>query len=514
MSAASLPVAVIGAGPVGLAAAAQLLARGITPLVLEAGPTAGHAVRQWGHVRMFTPWRYCVDGAARSLLEAAGWTHPPAEAIPTGADLVDRYLAPLAAHPAIAPHLRTGTRVGAVTRKGCDKLRTAGREGLPFVLRVNGPDGAERTIEARAVIDCSGTWGQPNPAGADGLPALGESVAAPHIRSGIPDVLGVERDRYLGRVTAVVGAGHSALNALLELAALRAATGPETRILWITRKARIEAAFGGEAADGLPARGALGIETRALVESGAVEVLASFRVGEIRRGDAHALRILGEQDGRPVSVQADEMIVATGFRPDLGMLREVRLALDPWQECAAGIGEMIDPNLHSCGTVRPHGARELAHPEADFFIAGMKSYGRAPTFLLATGHEQVRSIAAALAGDHAAAARVELDLPETGVCSAPPMVRGVEAAAGCCAPAPAAASSCCAPAPVTVEASSCCAPAPVKVEASSCSAPAPVKVEAASCCAPAPVKVETASCCAPVKVEAAAGCRAKTDAVA
>ena len=503
MSAERLPVAVIGAGPVGLAAAAHLLARGQTPLILEAGPEVAHSVRQWGHVRMFTPWRYCVDGAARALLEAAGWVPPPPDDVPTGADLVARYLAPLAALPAIAPHLRLGSRVLAVTRRGCDKVRTAGRAELPFVLRVAGPDGSQQVLEARAVIDCSGTWTCPNPAGADGLPAIGEAAAAAQIATGIPDVLGAERNRYLGRTTAVIGGGHSALNALLDLAALRRATGPETRILWVMRKERIEAAFGGEGADGLPERGALGTEARRLVESGTVEVLSPFRIAAIRRGDAHALRVSGDHAGREASFEADELIVATGFRPDLGMLREVRLTLDPWLECAAGIGEMIDPNLHSCGTVRPHGARELAHAEPDFFVAGMKSYGRAPTFLLATGHEQVRSIAAALAGDHEAAGRVELELPETGVCSAPPVLHGLEGAGACCAPAPVLATTgCCAPAPVKVE-GGCCAPAPVKVEGGCC-APAPVKVEG-GCCAPAPVKVE-GGCCAPAPVKVESGC--------
>jgi len=187
---------------------------------------------------------------------------------------------------------------------------------------------------------------------------------------------------------------------LLEIAQL-AEEAPGTRVLWISRKERVEAAFGGEAADALPGRGELGIQGRALVESGAVEVLASFHVAEIGRAEdgSGGLLIAGDHAGNPARLAADEMVVAAGFRPDLAMLREVRLALDPWLECAAGIGPLIDPNLHSCGTVRPHGARELADPEPGFFVAGMKSYGRAPTFLLATGHEQVRSITAHLAGD-------------------------------------------------------------------------------------------------------------------
>ena len=141
-----------------------------------------------------------------------------------------------------------------------------------------------------------------------------------------------------------------------------------------------------------------------------------------------------------VSVDADQVIVCTGFRPDLEMLREVRLSLDPWLECPTALGPLIDPNEHSCGTVRPHGARELTHPETDFYVVGMKSYGRAPTFLLATGYEQARSVVAMLAGDVAAAERVELVLPETGVCS----TDLAAAAGGCCGgPAPEEANACC-----------------------------------------------------------------------
>jgi len=427
MNPASLPVAIIGAGPVGLAAAANLLARGATPLVLEAGPEAGHAVRQWGHVRMFTPWQYCVDRQAAALLTTRGWSHPPVDDIPTGGELVTRYLEPLA--ESLAPCVRFDTRVTGVTRKGCDKVRTAGRDALPFVVRAQGPDGRDHAIEARAVIDASGTWSMPNPAGADGLPAIGEIDAADRIATGIPDILGVDRATYAGRVTAVVGSGHSALNALIELAALRK-SAPDTRIFWMLRKQRVEDAFGGETADALQARGALGVAARDLVESGAVEIVASFRVAAIARTADGALRIEGDHAGNPAAFVADRMIVATGFRPDLAILREVRLALDPWLESVAGIGTLIDPNLHSCGTVRPHGAIELAHPEPGFFIAGIKSYGRAPTFLLATGHEQVRSIAAMLTGDLGAARRVELALPETGVCSTRPAPRtDVKAAA-------------------------------------------------------------------------------------
>ena len=435
-----LPVAVIGAGPVGLAAAAHLIERGETPLVLEAGNAIGHAVRQWAHVRMFSPWRFNVDAAAARLLAAAGWRPPEPESIPTGGDLVSRYLEPLADLPALRDQIQLRTRVIGVTRKGYDKVRTKGRTLQPFVLRLLS-GGIERTAEARAVIDASGTWLSPNPAGSDGLPAIGEAAASDHLLYGIPDVLGSDKARYAGRKTLVLGSGHSALNALLELATLKR-EAPSTEILWAMRNEHFETAFGGGAADQLPARGALGIEARRLVDSGFVAIIAPFRISHVEQAENGALTVSGAGSCCTRRLAVDEMIVATGFRPDLSFLREIRLRLDPWLESSGSIGPLIDPNLHSCGTVRPHGARELANDEEGFFIAGMKSYGRAPTFLLATGHEQVRSIAAALAGDLEAAGRVELELPATGVCSAP----APEATTSCCGPALSpAVISCCAP---------------------------------------------------------------------
>ena len=423
----TLPVAVIGAGPVGLAAAAHLLARGAQPIVLEAGAAPGHAVRDWGHVRMFSPWRYNIDGAAGTLLRSSGWAAPDAEAIPTGAELVEHYLRPLAAHPLLKPRIRYGSKVAAVGRRDFDKVKTEGRETQPFVIRLEN----EEEIEARAVIDASGAWGQPNPMGAGGLPAHGEAANADRIAYGIPDVLGARREDYAGRRTLVVGSGHSAINAVLDLVELQE-QAEGTSIAWAMRRGDVSTAFGGGNADALPARGMLGERARQAVADGRVEMVAPFRARAVaRRGDG-GLRIDGTLGCCAKSISADRIVVATGVRPDFGFLSEIRLSLDPWLESAQALGPLIDPNLHSCGTVRPHGAKELAHPERDFYILGMKSYGRAPTFLLATGYEQVRSVAAALTGDLDAAARVELDLPQTGVCSADraPVPAGAKSA--CC----------------------------------------------------------------------------------
>ena len=410
---APLPVAVIGAGPIGLVAAAHLVARGETPLVFESGIAVGASIREWAHVRLFSPWKYLIDPVARQLLESTGWEAPSPGRLPTGGELVAEFLEPLAALPVIAPHVLLGHQVLAVTRRGTDKVRTAGRDTTPFELVVRDPAGVVRRVLARAVIDASGTWRAPNPLGAGGIPAAGETAHSSRIRYGIPDVLGVERDRYAGRRTLVVGSGHSAFNALLDLAAL-AEEAPDTEVVWAVRRAEIGLLFGGGRKDALEARGALGSRLHRLVTSGRVEFLTGIRVEAIRE-EASGRLTLDAADGRHIR-NVDEVIVAAGFRPDLVLTRELRLKLDPWLEAPEQLAPLIDPNLHSCGTVYPHGATELAHPERDFYVVGMKSYGRAPTFLLLTGYEQVRSVVAALAGDEAAARNVELVLPETGVC--------------------------------------------------------------------------------------------------
>ena len=406
-----LPVVVIGGGPVGLAAAAHLLASGEEPLVLEAGPTVGASVRAWGHVRLFSPWSYNIDRAAADLLERHGWVRPPGHEYPTGRELLDRYLQPLAELPELAGRIRTNARVQVITRVGHDLMKTDGRQDAPFIVRVESVDGGS-DIMARAVIDASGTWSRPNPLGAAGVPALGETETSARIQYGIPDVLGRDRARYAGQRVLVVGSGHSAFNALADLAVLRDQE-PGTRIWWAVRRPTLGQVFGGGENDALAERGRLGGRIRRLVESGAVTVLTGVHIDRLESAPAGVTVF---SDSEPV-VEVDRIIGVTGFRPDLSMLRELRLSLDPAVESPTALAPLIDPNVHSCGTVRPHGAEELVHPETDFYIVGMKSYGRAPTALMLTGYEQVRSVVAALAGDWDAARRVDLVLPETGVCS-------------------------------------------------------------------------------------------------
>lgn len=330
----------------------------------------------------------------------------------------------------------------SVSREGFDKVKTTGRDRAAFVIRTL-RDGQRVEFRALAVIDATGTWTTPNPLGADGLPAPGERDLADAIAYGIPDVQGPQRARYAGRRTLVVGAGHSAANALLSLAEL-ARQAPGTRLVWAVRSPTPARVFGGGDADALPARGQLGTSLKQLWDGGGLELRSGFRVTELSR-DGAAITVRGlDAEGRPVAIASiDQIICATGQRPDLGITSELRLKVDPQLESTEALGPLIDPNVHSCGTVRPHGHRELAHPEPGFYTLGVKSYGRAPTFLMATGFEQARSVVAAIAGDIAAADRVELDLPETGVCSLGPAVisTGSAPARTCCATAAASATA-------------------------------------------------------------------------
>jgi thioredoxin reductase len=434
-----LPVAVIGAGPVGLAAAAHLVQRGLRPIVLERGESVGATLLEWGHVRVFSPWTYNIDDAARSLLERSGWTAPDGKGLPTGGEIVRDYLAPLAALPEISQNLKLGSTVTAVTRQGHDKVSTEGRENSPFVARYADEEGEHRIL-ARAVIDASGTWTRPNPIGVDGLPVPGEREAAARIAYGIPDVIGSRRDDYAGKRTLVIGGGHSAINVALALMELQEGN-PGTEIFWALRHRSVEKLLGGGLNDQLPERGALGLAAKRAMEDGRLNMLTSFAVDRIA-DDGNSLLVEATVAGEPFSLAVDRIVVTTGFRPDLSFLGELRIALDPVVEAPPALAPLIDPNFHSCGTVPPHGIDELAHPEPGFAIVGSKSYGRAPTFLMVTGYEQVRSVVAEIVGDHRAAREVHLVLPETGVCSADASA-GTEA--GCCGgPAPVEVSACCA----------------------------------------------------------------------
>ena len=400
--------------------------------IFEAGDGVGASVRDWG---------------ARAPLLAVGVQHRPRRRRPArgrglgraaGRGLPDRRrdrrALPRAARRAAARSaaaLRATARASTAVTRARDRQAQGRRPRRGAVRARSSTDGGvEQRYLARAVIDASGTWTQPNPLGAGGVPAAGERAAADRIAYRIPDVLGA-RPRALRR-QARPGGRHRPLG-------LQRARRPR-------RAARARAGHADRVGD--PARGARATSSAAAATTSCPRAARSARpcAGCVDDGADRARHRLPDprdrrarraascsRDGERELV-ADEVIATTGFRPDLSLLAELRLDLDDRVEAPRALAPLIDPNVHSCGTVPPHGVDELSHPDAGFYVVGMKSYGRAPTFLLRTGYEQVRSVVAALAGDWEAARKVDLVLPETGVCSAP---RAPRAAAGARAAAPA-----------------------------------------------------------------------------
>ena len=432
MSKNSLPVAIIGGGPVGLAAAAQLVNRNQSFVLFEAGVQLGHNFLDYGHVRLFSTWQYNMDDAAISLLEKNGIPLPDPAHLPLGRDIATQYLQPLGELPELKPHIHLGSRVIHIARQGLDKMKTKGRDERPFELLVEtGGNGVQRFL-ARAVLDATGTWQNPNPLVSGGLP----DPSLDTIHYGLPDILGTNRQNYENKHVAVVGSGHSAFNSLLDLVSLQQ-EAPETAITWIIRRPDADSVLGGGSADQLAERGALGSRVRKVIEESFIKLQTSTLIHSYDTDKNGAITLQVTQDGKTVELGPFDAVIAnTGARPNFEFLREVRFAFDPALESVPELAPLIDPNVHSCGTVRPHGEKELRQPDKDFYILGAKSYGRAPTFLMATGYEQARSVVAHLAGDEEAAGRVELSLPETGVCSSRPVSSPLKvkvgAGATCC----------------------------------------------------------------------------------
>ncbi len=408
-------VTIVGGGPIGLAAAAHLKNSGISFVLLEQGNEVAANVRSWGHVRLFSPWKYNIDPCAKQMLIANGVGLPNDSELPTGHQLIDDYLAKVASLPGIEENIRLDSTVIAIGKNNRDKVKSKAREACNFEIQYEQHD-LTQTIQSKFVIDATGTWSNPNPLGGNGYFSPSEKTAHEKIYYGIPDLLGADRDRYVNKNVLVVGSGHSAINTVLDLNQLRKSES-HTRINWIVRKNDLRSLYGGRELDGLEARGQLGIQIESLIHQGGVDVFHPVFIKSIFKQD-NKLTIVAEKADQPFELTGiEEIIVNAGSRPDFSFIREIRFDRDASLECVPALAPLIDPNIHSCGTVRPHGERELRQPEKNFYIVGSKSYGRAPTFLMAVGYEQIRSIVGEIRGDKSAARRIELSLPPTGVCN-------------------------------------------------------------------------------------------------
>jgi cation diffusion facilitator CzcD-associated flavoprotein CzcO len=370
-------VAVLGAGPTGLEAALAAHQRGWEVVVYEAAPHVGGYVRRWGQVRLFTPWAMDVSPRTAALLDVAD-----PQSCPTGDELATH----LDRVAALLPDVRLSTRVEQVARRGLLKnqeIGTPARAGASFLLLVTGPDGSESLERADVVLDCTGTYGHPNPTGDGGIPAPGERACADRIVRQIPRV----DSSWAGRRVLLVGAGFSAQTAARDLVA----AGVE--LVWAVRRER--PGWGDVPDDPLPARRALVQSSQALAGAGVLR--AGVVVQELRRtGDGVGVVLRGT-DGRLEQVVVDVVVSLTGAVGDSSIYRQLQV-----HECYATEGPialaatLLGGQGGDCLAQTSAGVDVLRNPEPGFFVLGSKSYGRTSTFLLRVGWEQVAEVFAAL----------------------------------------------------------------------------------------------------------------------
>jgi len=380
-------LAVLGAGPTGLEAALAGVERGWAVTVYEQAPHVAGYVRAWGHVRLFTPWSMDVSPRAAAAVGA-----PEGQRCPTG----DELAAHLERVAALLPDVRLGTRVVSVAREGLlknEEIGTAERGSRPFRLLVEGPDGEERVAQADVVLDCTGTYGHPNPTGHGGIAAPGERRLADRVVRSIPRV----DASWAGQRVLLVGAGNSAQTAARDLAAAGA------QVVWAVR--RSSPTWGAVDGDPLPDRVELVASSRRLTSgpSPAVRLVPGVVVDALREQGPDVVAVLRGPDGTQ-EVAVDVVVSLTGAVGDAGLYRQLQV-----HECYATEGPialaatLLGSAGGDCLVQTSAGVDVLRNPEPRFFVLGSKSYGRNNSFLLRVGWEQVAEVFSALDAELAVA---------------------------------------------------------------------------------------------------------------
>ncbi len=392
-------VAILGAGPIGLDAALAFLDNGWSAAVYESAASVAANVTAWSHIRLFTPWSMNSSPRMLAHLTAAGVAPPgPAEYCPTGAEFADQLLRPLAELPELATAIRHRVRVLAVAREGLlkhEEIGTSQRGSHPFRLLVSDPDGTERIEHADLLLDCTGSYDQANVLGDGGIPAPGELQVADWITRRIPDV-DHEADEWAGRRVLLVGAGKSAQTAARDLAAL-VTERPGTSVVWAVRAADPD--WGEVPGDPLPQRQVL-VEVAQRLRAGevpGVQVRTGVVVEALRATDDGVAVVLRSSTGDVEDIVVDRIVALTGFLGDTSLYRQLQVhecyaTAAPMNLSAALLGAAGDGPA-DCLAQASHGVDVLRSPEPNFFVLGMKSYGRNSTFLLRVGYEQVDEVA-------------------------------------------------------------------------------------------------------------------------
>ena len=384
---------IIGAGPMGFETALRALNYGFEVTMLEAG-RVGENIRQWQHVRFFSPFGMNISPRVRQALPG---TLPADDAILTGGEFVETVLQPLSRLPELEGKIHLGQRVVSIARSGLGKMGLPNhplRTERPFRIVTEDIEGRERILEADFVFDASGVYGQPNWAGSAGMPALGERRLGSRIVRHLRDFDGGEIQRLAGKKILLIGHGHSAAHAAMALNNI-ISHEPSTQVIWAVRTDRAKPIL--ETPDDP-------LFERAKVVQAANELAANppqnMRV--LRRAALEAL----VEDNKSLKVklkvwrnfeefEVEEIIALTGYRPNLEMLRELTAEFSGVSEGLAGLYRALT-NITDCLAKIEINPKDLQTGEPNFFVVGIKSYGRNPGFLLKSGLEQLNAIFSAL----------------------------------------------------------------------------------------------------------------------
>lgn len=401
-------IAVLGAGPIGLEAALYARFLGYEVDVFERGSSIADSIRNWGHIRLFSPFGMNASplGIAAVAAQEPTWQRPADDDFLTGQEFIHRYLMFLAQTDLVADSIHANTNVVGVGREGFLKGdRTPHREAAPFRLLTRSGDGSERLWTADAVLDATGTYGNHNWLGPGGIPAVGETAAAGQIEYALPDILGRDRERYAGRHVLIVGAGYSAATSVVALAELaRQESG--VRVTWLVRRAAEDGDGDGPIpvipGDRLEARRLLAETANGLARDGrgAVSHVAGAVIEEVCFDSQSATFRLALSGVDQTELVVDRVIANVGYRPDVDLYRELHV-----HTCYATEGPMklaaalLDQPGGDCLDQVSCGPASLAGPEPNFFVLGAKSYGRGSKFLLSVGLAQIREVFTILSGN-------------------------------------------------------------------------------------------------------------------
>ncbi len=405
MSRGDLPrVAILGAGPIGLEAALQAALLGLPFVVYERG-RIGEYLRQWGHVRLFSPFgmNTTLLGKAQLRKDRAKIDLPADADLLTGREYVENYLEPLAQSPLLREHIRMGTTVVQVGRRGYLKEENPGerkRGEHPFLLALR-TDARESMEEADLVLDCTGVYGQPRALGDGGIPTIGESAARSFIAWGLEDILGERGGFYADKTTMVIGGGYSAATSVCLLAKL-AEKHSSTWVIWLSRGGGTQP-IKRFVDDALKERDQLAVRanTMATRGDGNVEFHPQTTVTAIEcAGIDKGFKVMALSSGKPKTWEVDRVIANVGSMPDRSLYSQLQV-----QECYStmapqGLASILLKHQRGDPLGLPFSAVDaLRHPEPNFFILGAKSYGLLSSFFIRAGMEQVRQIFTFVAGN-------------------------------------------------------------------------------------------------------------------